>query len=344
MSYAALALQVTCDAINRCPDVESARQQINNSIERTGAQVFASKQFIGPHLQLVVLPEYFLTSYPLGETIASWRDKGCIDPEGPEYDALGAIAQSNKVYLSGNAYERDPNFPELYFQASFIISDTGELVHRYRRVLSMFAPTPHDVLDRYLEIYGEDALFPVTETDLGKLATVASEEILYPEITRAMALKGAEIICHSSSEISSPAMTPKNAAKMARAYENHCYVISANTAGITGIDLPNMSVDQGSKVVDYHGHVVAEAAGGESMAGYADIHIEALREYRRRPGMFNTLTRQRLALFTSQYADDAVYPANSLLDGDGNVIEPDRSHFIGTQSAVIEKLIKRGVI
>ena len=344
MSYAALALQIACDAINRCPDRESASSQIAKAIEKVDRQVFAGKQFIGPHLQLVVLPEYFLTSYPLGETIACWRDKGCIDPDGPEYEKLSVIAQNNKVYLSGNTYERDPHFPELYFQASFIISDTGEHVHRYRRVLSMFAPTPHDILDRYLEVYGEDALFPVTDSPLGKLGTVASEEILYPEITRALVLKGAEVICHSSSEVGSPALTPKNAAKVARACENHCYIISANSAGITGIDLPNMSVDGGSKIVDYHGHVLAEAAAGESLAAYSDIQLEALREYRRRPGMFNTLTRQRLGLFTSQYDDDAVYPANTLLDEEGKVVEPDRSHFMQTQSRVIEKLIRRGII
>jgi len=105
-----------------------------------------------------------------------------------------------------------------------------------------------------------------------------------------------------------------------------------------------MSVDGGSKIVDYHGHVLAEAAAGESLAAYSDIQLEALREYRRRPGMFNTLTRQRLGLFTSQYDDDAVYPANTLLDEEGKVVEPDRSHFMQTQSRVIEKLIRRGII
>jgi len=344
IAYAALALQTSCRAVNRCPDPDSARARIMENIERTGKQVFASKQFIGPHLRLVVLPEYFLTGYPMGESIASWRDKSCLAPDGPEYDALRGIARDSRVYLSGNAYETDPHFPELYFQASFIISDDGRVIHRYRRLLSMFAPTPHDVLDRYLEVHGAEALFPVTDTPLGRLATVASEEILYPEITRAMALRGAEIICHSSSEVANPGLTPKNAAKISRAYENHVYIVSANTASITDIDLPNASVDKGSKVIDFLGRTLAEADTGESMAGFADIHLDALRDYRRRPGMFNTFTRQRLGLFSAQYEDDAVYPSNTLLDPDGGVVEPERSHFVGTQSAVIEKLIRRGII
>ena len=342
--YAALALQTPVHAVNGCPDRAAVRASIDAALERIAAQVAASRQFIGPHLKLVVLPEYFLTSYPLGETVAAWRQRACIDPDGAEYERLARIAQDNGLYLSGNLYETDPHFPELYFQTSFIIDDAGNRLLRYRRLISLYGPTPHDVLDRYLDVYGADSLFPVAATPLGHLAAVASEEILFPEVSRALALNGAELLCHSSSEIASPSMTPKHAAKIARACENHAYVVSANSAGITGIDLPNVSVDRGSKVVDYQGRVLAEAAGGESMAAYADIHIDALREYRRRPGLFNVLTRQRLGLFANVYRDDAVYPANSLLDDDGNVIEPERAHFIDTQRAVIGALVERGVL
>ncbi len=342
--YAALALQFTVHAVNGCPDTASARAAIDASLERVAAQVAASRQFIGPHLRLIVLPEYFLTGYPMGEGIAAWHRRACVEPHGPEYERLGRIAQDGRVYLSGNLYETDPNFPELYFQTSFIIDDSGNTRLRYRRLISMYGPTPHDVLDRYLDIYGPESLFPVAVTPLGRMAAVASEEILFPELCRALVLRGAELLCHSSSEVASPAMTPKNTAKLARAYENHAYVVSANTAGIRGIDLPNVSVDQGSKIVDYMGRVLAEAAGGESMAAYADVHMDALRDYRRRPGMFNVLTRQRLGLFADTYRNEVVYPANTLLDARGETIEPDRSHFRNTQDAVIRDLMERGLI
>ncbi len=343
-AYAALALQVTVDAVNRCPDAAAARARIEASLDRIAKQVAASRQFIGPHLKLVVLPEYFLTGYPMGESAGDWRRRACIDPQGPEYERLGRIAQESGVYLSGNLYETDPNFPELYFQTSFVLDDAGNPILRYRRLISMYGPTPHDVLDRYLDVYGADSLFPVADTPLGRLAAVASEEILFPEVSRALALKGAELLCHSSSEVASPALTPKNAAKLARAYENHVYVVSANTAGVSGIDLPGRSVDGGSKVVDHLGRVLAEAAAGESMAAWADVRIDALREHRRRPGMFNVLTRQRLGLFANAYRDDAVHPANTLLDADGGTIAPERAHFGEVQRTVIRALMERGVI
>ena len=343
-SYTALALQTQVQAVAPCPDIESCRAQIDANLERIAAQVAASRQFIGPHLALAVLPEYFLTGYPQGETPAAWQARACIAPDGPEYERIRRIADDNGLFLAGNLYETDAHFPALYFQTSFIADDGGEIVLRYRRLISHFGPTPHDVLDRYLDVYGADSLFPVADTRLGRLATVASEEILFPEIARALALRGAEVICHSSSEVASPAVTPKNAAKLARAYENHVYVVSANTAGIAGIELPNASVDGGSKIVDYEGRVLVEAAAGESMAANADLHIAALRAYRRRPGMFNVFSRQRLDLFRDSYGGSTVWPANALTDDGGRAFAPERGHFARTHAQVIRELIDRGVL
>ena len=84
--------------------------------------------------------------------------------------------------------------------------------------------------------------------------------------------------------------------------------------------------------------MIAEAAGGESIAAYADTHIDALRAYRRRPGMFNVFARQRLALFADTYASAEIYPPNTMLDADGEVATPGRSHFLSTQQAAIQGL------
>jgi deaminated glutathione amidase len=346
-TFSALALQMDCVAVNRLSERSQVEQAMTAAIHKVGQQIAGSKAFIntfsGDVLKLVVLPEYFLTSFPMGESIEVWRDKACIDIDGPEYQRLSEVAVKHSVYLSGNVYERDPNFPELYFQTSFIIDDGGELCLRYRRLVSMFAPTPHDVLSRYVEVYGEDALFPVVDTPLGRLACVASEEILYPEITRAMALKGAEIILHSSSEVGSPRPTPKNIAKCARAYENMCYVVSANTSSIVSSPVPANSTQGHSQIVDFKGQVLCEAYAGESMVANALIDIGALRKARSKPAMTNVLARQRLELFQSVYASPNFYPANNLLDANGATKVPDRSHFLSQQAGVIERLHSAGI-
>lgn len=346
-SYAALPLQMRCEAVNRCHSNHDARERMLQCIARCDELIAGSKAFIstfsGDPVRLVVLPEYFLTSFPMGEPVADWQEKACIAVDGPEYERLGEVAHKHGIYLSGNAYELDEHFPELYFQTSFIIDDAGQVILRYRRLVSMFAPTPHDVLDAYLDHYGEDSLFPVVSTPLGKLACVASEEILYPEITRALALKGAEVICHSSSEIGSPRATPKNVAKQARAYENMVYVVSANSAGIVDNPIPNQSTDGHSQVVNHKGMVLAEAGQGETMDGYAEIDVAALRRARSKTAMTNTLARQRLELFRNVYSSESVYPANSLLMDNG-VKTPGRDHYLETQRQAIQVLQARGVI
>jgi deaminated glutathione amidase len=342
-AYRALALQVTCHAINRLANRDAARARMRASIERLAQQVRACKAFIGNDLQLVVLPEYFLTGFPMGESLAAWGHKAALEIDGAEYQALGAVCVANSLFLAGNAYELDRHFPGLYFQTSFLIDPAGSVVLRYRRLVSMFSPTPHDVWQRYLDIYGLDGVFPVAKTALGRLAAVASEEILFPEIARALALRGAEVILHSSSEAGSPRLTPKDIAKRARAIENLLFVVSANSAGIVDTDVPAASTDGGSKIVDYLGEVRAEAGIGESMVAHAELDLGALRRYRQTTGMGNLLSRQRLEPFAATYAQ-SLYPPNTMLGADGTPRVPDRGHFEATQRAVIARLRAAGII
>ena len=342
-AYTALALQTRCDAINGCASVQAARSAMATAIARIRAQIRSSRAFIGPELKLVVLPEYVLTGFPMGESIPAWAERAALAVDGPEYAALGEICRESSVYLAGNAYERDSSFPELYFQTSFVIDQNGVVVLRYRRLNSLYGPTPHDVWDKYLERYGLDGVFPVADTPLGRLACVASEEILYPEISRAFAVRGAEVLLHSTSEAGSTRLTPKEIARRARAYENSVYVISANTAGIHGVDLPAQSTDGLSKVVDFLGEVRAEAGFGESMVAHATIDVAALRRHRLTPGMANMLSRQRFECFRDLYSG-SLYPANSLIGADGSPQVPDRAHFRDGQRAAIETLLARGIL
>jgi len=345
--FAALALQIAARSVERAADRAAASKQMLAMIEEIGTKLRSSSIFIqqygGTPVKLVVLPEYVLTSYPGRISIADFSARAALDIEGPEYQALGKIAAAQQVFLAGNAYERDSHFPGIYFQTSFVIAPNGNVVLRYRRLNSMFAPTPHDVWSRYLDIYGLEGVFPVARTEIGNLAAIASEEILYPEIARAHALRGAEIFVHSSSEIGSPLATPKAIARRARAFENIAYVVSANTAGIEGTALPLASADGNSMIVDYKGALLAESNSGETFTAFADVDLNALRAHRRKPGMVNFLARQRLELFAPVYGGKTVQPADSLLDN-GKLKIPDREHFLRVQQQVIERLAKDGLI
>jgi predicted amidohydrolase len=344
LRYSALALQTRCDAVNQDTSKEAARARMNATIARVGAQIGAAKGFLkgfnGYDLKLVVLPEYWLTSFPLGETREQWQDKAAIDMDGAESDALAAMAQRLGVYLCSNHYENDPHFPELYFQANVVYAPDGKVVLRYRRMISLYTPSPYDVWDRYLDAYGLDGVFPVAATDIGTLGTIASEEILYPEIARMSVFKGAEILLHPTSEVGSPNLTPKHISKMARAVENIAYVVSANSGGIYGTPVAANSTDGMSIVLDWYGRTLAEAGTGETLNANAVLDIGALRETRRKNGMTNTLSRLPLDAFEKTYSTTTLAPPNKTPDG--KMIE--RAEVLARQRAVIDDMARRGIL
>ncbi len=341
--YSGLAFQARCVAINSIDSPADAQERMATTLERLGRQLAMIKQIGGEALKLVVLPEYFLTGFPMAESIADWRAKAALEPGGREYGALAEIAVKNAIYLSGNAYEADAAFPELYFQTCFVIDPQGRFCLRYRRLISLYGPTPIDVWDQYLDVYGEESVFPVARTPIGNLAAIASEEILYPEIARCHAMRGAEVFLHNSAEFASPRATPKELCRMARAVENMAYVVSANSASLEGTDIPMATTDAMSKIIDYNGRVLAEAGYGETMAAMAEIDLVALRRYRGRPGMFNLLSRPPYEVFAAQYARASAAPLNAMLGVDG-VTVPARAALQARQEKVIRRLQTTGLL
>ena len=179
-TYAAVAMQLAAQSVERAPDKAGARQQMLGTIASMEPKIRSAgifvQQYAGSPVKLAVLPEYVLTSYPGRISIPDFADLAALEVGGPEYEAMGAMAQRLGMFIAGNAYEVDRHFPGLYFQTSFIIDPSGDVVLRYRRLNSMFAPTPHDVWSKYLDIYGIDGVFPVARTDIGNLAAIASED------------------------------------------------------------------------------------------------------------------------------------------------------------------------
>ena len=338
IAYRACALQFACYPINFCEDKESARAMIMEAIARVGALVPGAKNMGGADMKLIVLPEYVLTNFSMGFLPDKWRDWAALDINGSEYDALAKIASDNGVYLVTNAYERDENFPDTFFQACVIFDDTGKVTLRYRRLNSIYTPTPHDYWDRYLDLYGLDGVFPVAKTPIGNLCSVASEEMQYPELIRTFALRGAEVLCHPCADPLNLAHNPKNVMKQARAIENLMYVISANLSTHKPFPMGEHTCDGGSRVIDYTGRVLAEAGQGESLTAHADINISALRRHRNRPEINNFLTRQRMELYRDTYAQD-IWPPNSFSDR-----PPSRDHASTVQKDVMARLKAAGII
>ncbi len=346
-NFIAVSLQISSDAVNACKNREESSILMSNKINKISTYIKSIDPFLtsfnGLKPKLYVLPEYFLSSFPMGESIDRWKELAAIEMNGPEYDQLCKIADDSKCFISGNVYEVDTNFSEIYFQTSFVIGPNGKVILRYRRLISLFAPSPYDVWDKYIDHYGKEAIFPVVDTAIGRIGCVASEEILYPEISKCLSKKGMEILCHSTSEVGSPSLTPKEICRRARAIENMCYVVSANSASLQGIKLPPDGTSGMSKIVDYKGLVIAEANVGETYNANAILDIDGLRKARKRTGMTNILSRQPYNLYAEFYNEPSSLVPNAMLKG--NEVEiPNRDFFVKRQKQVIEKMLKEGVI
>ena len=192
----------------------------------------------------------------------------------PRYQRMGQV--HGAVFLSGNVYELDPHFPDLYFQTSFIINDEAgdsSLSSPHLHV----CPTPHDVR-RSTSSVREESLLRWSR-HLWTPAVRCVREILYggePRVGDARC----GVLLHSSSEVGGRP-TPKDIAKCARAYENMCCVVSSNTSAIHDSPVPENSTQGHSQIVDFKGQVMTEAYTGESMVGNL-IDIERLPRHAKR--------------------------------------------------------------
>ena len=338
-SYRAVALQVACHAVNACRSRAESQPLIDAAIDRIAGQMKATIGFFGPSTKLFVLPEYVLTGFPMGESVAAWTEKACLQIPGPEIARIAAHAKALGVWIAGNSYEVDPEWPGRYFQACWLVGPDERVALKYRRLNSLFTPSPHDFWTDYRQRHSLRDIFPVADTPLGRLAAIASEEILFPELARCLMMHGAEVFLHSTSDIGGHPRNPKEIAKLARAYENAAYVVSANTAGVHDTPMPALSADGRSKIVDYAGVVLAEADQGETMVASAVVDLGALRRHRRQTGMSNLVARQRFEMYAPMYASHSFTPPDQAREPIQN-----RTELLKLQEQTIARLVELGII
>jgi predicted amidohydrolase len=193
---------------------------INYNLEKIG---FWLKTAVKEHgAELVVFPESITTGFAPGMPPEEFYDLLNYIP-GPETDQIGAMARELKAHVVLPMYEKCKE-KNVIMNSSILINDEGEIAGIYRKT----HPFPTERLGGGgWTTPGKKAV--VVETKLGKIGMIICYDGDFPELSRVLAIRGAEIITRPSALLRSFEiwdMTNK-----ARAYDNHVYVIATNSVG-----------------------------------------------------------------------------------------------------------------
>ncbi len=307
-----VCMQTYTTALNKSANREDAMKIVNNSIDRWEELIRGQAR---GGAKLILFPEFALQGFPVSETAEEWIDKVCLDLPGPESERLQSLALELNIFIGANAYWRDPQFYGRYFNTSFLINSSGDIILKYRRVNTAYAGSPHDFIDEYLSTIGIEGAFPVADTELGRIAMMPCGEIMFPEAARMFMFRGAEILLHPTSDFGAADNNAWQSAKAVRASENMMFLVSANTAGIRNSNYAENECQGRSKIFDYNGRVLSEAGMGECTRAATIIDVEGLRRIRSSAGGFNRLIRNRIEMYRPVYNVTSFYPPNQFADG-----------------------------
>ena len=185
-------------------DLQNLKQTRQNNLNHMLQLIDSANNWGGPK-DLLLFHEFPITGYS-----NQWnRDdvlQLAIDIPGKETDAIGKKAKEYGCYIVFGSYAKDPDWPNHILSITTIIGPDGSVLDKHwkaRNIKGVFGPgfelfttTIYDVLDQYVEMYGWDAVIPITRTPIGNIATSSVQR--EPELFRAMAVKGAEIILRTA--------------------------------------------------------------------------------------------------------------------------------------------------
>lgn len=234
--------------------------------------------------RLVVLPE--LWTY-LGPSDGNRTNAEPVP--GPATMRLAALAYRHSINVHGGSLlelpddapdEAKPHNTAVLFDAN------GRLVTTYRKI-HLFDAAPRDDAPPYQESATMAAGDDVVTAVVGglRLGLATCYDLRFPELFRALALAGADVILVPSAFTLETGRDHWEPLVRARAIENGCYIIAA---GQVGTHPPQRATYGHSMIVDPWGRVLAQAGGETPEIITAEIDTTRVADVRRRiPSLAN---------------------------------------------------------
>ena len=260
-------------------------------------------------VRLVVFPE-FAHAAPIYETVEELIDKLAVPIPNEHTDRYHRKALERGIFIqTGSFLESDARWPGAVFNTTCLIGPDGILT-KYRKV-NPWIPwevhaSPHDLPGC------TDEMFPVAETEIGRIGAAICYDWLFPEAIRMLALNGAEVLVRVSAYMDPWGATPPmdwwTLVNRCRALENLAYVVACNP-GASAANYPPFSWPGGSMIVDYDGRLLAQAdpGPGEKIV-IGPIDLAALRAERERRQGHHMLGHLRNEAY--QHYARSIYPGS----------------------------------
>lgn len=262
-------------------------------------------------VRLFTFPE-FAHAAPVYQTASELTKRLAVSIPNEHTDRYEALTKKHGCYIqTGSFLEVDENYPGALFNTTVLIGPTG-ILSRYRKV-NTWIPWEVHTSPADLSRYEED-LFPVVDTDIGKLGVAICYDWLFPETIRQLGFNGAEVIIRVSAYMNpwgtAEPMNWWGLINRTRAIENTAYVVASNQ-GAEFANYPPFCWPGGSMVVDYDGRVLAQAdAGPGERVVVAPINIDQLRVERERRIGHDMRSHLRTSAYT-YYNQTYLTPAGS---------------------------------
>lgn len=264
----------------------------------------------GPPSDLLLFHEFPLTGFSQWTKPEHYRL--ALEIPGPETEAIGERCKRYNCYVAFGTYAKDEDWPDHVLHLMVLVGPSGEVVAKHwkqRNVRGMFPGAEqytsaiYDVYDRFVEMYGLDAVVPVAQTDIGNIAMSAVQ--FEPELFRCMAIKGAEIICRVATggfEYHDMRLT---------SYHNSVYTLVCNNSVNTHGRNPGFFEETAyggpgrSAIFGPRGVEIATAGPFETQRT-ANVPIRAFREKHRIPDLHWRLYEPILSQYRERY-DPSLY-------------------------------------
>ncbi len=220
--------------------------------------------------QLVVLPELFCTSYQ----VPHWHDVAEPLRGGRITGFLSDLAREHGVYLCGGSQ------PELaegkVYNTATLFDPQGELVLSHRKVHLFDVDIPGGITFFESDFFSAGEEVSVVETELGTLGLAVCFDVRFPEIFRAMALLGAEVVLLPAAFNTTTGPAHWELQLRCRAVENTVYLAGVSTAPHPEVDYPAWGH---TMWIDPYGQIMGEAQREEVILR-ARFHRERLEQVR----------------------------------------------------------------